>query len=226
MTRQKRNKQKQGHGRVPGFPRLLGGRLCLDFINSIDGRIGPRPLDCLTDYAALVQWGYHVHLLTGTERGTLLQQAQEQHEDAKRVYSQAIALREGLYRIFVAILSQTTPPPQDLELLREVYVAGLGQARLMIQDASVSWHWPLTPDLRGVIWLVARSAVELLTAPELARVRQCPGRDDCGWLFLDTSKGGQRQWCSMEGCGSRVKMRRLYQRHHTKEGLESATGVL
>ena len=32
----------------------------------------------------------------------------------------------------------------------------------------------------------------------------------CGWLFLDTS--GRRRWCSMTTCGSRVKMRRLYER--------------
>jgi predicted RNA-binding Zn ribbon-like protein len=54
----------------------------------------------------------------------------------------------------------------------------------------------------------------LLTAPELQRVRACPGLGDCGWLFLDTSKSGRRRWCSMEGCGSRAKMRRYYARTH------------
>jgi predicted RNA-binding Zn ribbon-like protein len=37
----------------------------------------------------------------------------------------------------------------------------------------------------------------------------CPG-NNCGWLFLDGS--GRRQWCSMEVCGSRAKMRRRYER--------------
>jgi len=57
---------------------------------------------------------------------------------------------------------------------------------------------------------VAADAAALLADPaRLARVRRCPGHD-CGWLFLDLS--GRRRWCSMDTCGSRAKMRRLYER--------------
>ena len=71
------------------------------------------------------------------------------------------------------------------------------------------WSWAGRPDdLARPLWPVARSAVELLTLGDLARVRECPGAGDCGWLFYDTSRNGSRRWCSMEGCGSRVKMRR------------------
>ena len=61
---------------------------------------------------------------------------------------------------------------------------------------------------------MAGSAVAVLTEEDLGRVRECPGAGDCGWLFYDTSKNGTRRWCSMEGCGSRVKMRRHYARKH------------
>jgi predicted RNA-binding Zn ribbon-like protein len=67
-------------------------------------------------------------------------------------------------------------------------------------------------ELGGPLWLIAQSAVELLTEGELRRIKQCPGAGDCGWLFYDTSRNGTRRWCSMEGCGSRVKMRRQYAR--------------
>ncbi|WP_198925374.1 CGNR zinc finger domain-containing protein [Dictyobacter vulcani] len=43
-------------------------------------------------------------------------------------------------------------------------------------------------------------------------MKECPGNKGCGWLFLDTSKNGRRQWCSMQGCGSRAKRRRQYGR--------------
>ena len=52
---------------------------------------------------------------------------------------------------------------------------------------------------------------QLLTAPELPRVKQCAGRG-CSWLFLDTSKNGSRRWCEMEVCGSRAKARAYYAR--------------
>jgi predicted RNA-binding Zn ribbon-like protein len=61
-----------------------------------------------------------------------------------------------------------------------------------------------------VRFAVAVDAIALLGDPaRLSRVRACPGRN-CGWLFLDTS--GRRRWCSMETCGSREKMRRMYER--------------
>jgi predicted RNA-binding Zn ribbon-like protein len=57
-----------------------------------------------------------------------------------------------------------------------------------------------------------QSAIALLTTDDLSRVHQCPGANDCGWLFYDISKNGSRRWCSMEGCGSRVKMRQQYKK--------------
>jgi len=66
--------------------------------------------------------------------------------------------------------------------------------------------------LDQMLWPIVRSAVDLLTSREARRVKVCPGLDDCGWLFLDTSKSGRRRWCSMDSCGSRSKMRRYYAR--------------
>jgi predicted RNA-binding Zn ribbon-like protein len=61
-----------------------------------------------------------------------------------------------------------------------------------------------------VRFAVAADAVALLADPaRIARLHRCPGRD-CGWIFLDIS--GRRRWCSMATCGSREKMRRMYER--------------
>ena len=45
-------------------------------------------------------------------------------------------------------------------------------------------------------------AVHALFTLPAERVRGC-GR--CGWLFLDTSRGGRRRWCSMSTCGNRAE---------------------
>jgi predicted RNA-binding Zn ribbon-like protein len=61
-----------------------------------------------------------------------------------------------------------------------------------------------------VLW----SAADLLVEPRLARVRQC-GNPKCVWLFLDTSRAGNRRWCAMSMCGNRAKAHRHYLRHRS-----------
>jgi predicted RNA-binding Zn ribbon-like protein len=75
------------------------------------------------------------------------------------------------------------------------------------------WEWPAEEaDLRQVLWPVIQSAAELVTSPDVARIREC-GAPDCNWLFLDHSRGGRRKWCDMSTCGNRAKARRYYERH-------------
>jgi predicted RNA-binding Zn ribbon-like protein len=93
-----------------------------------------------------------------------------------------------------------------------VHAGGVASARLSAHPSGCyALTWP--PDEpRRVRFAVAADAVALLGAPAaLARLQQCPGRD-CGWFFLNAS--GRRRWCSMDTCGSRAKMRRLYARRH------------
>ncbi|EFL15458.1 conserved hypothetical protein [Streptomyces sp. C] len=60
----------------------------------------------------------------------------------------------------------------------------------------------------GMLATVARDAVELLTDPgDLALIRSCEG-DGCARLYLDTSRGRRRRWCSSELCGNRERVAR------------------
>ncbi|MFD3329355.1 CGNR zinc finger domain-containing protein [Streptomyces sp. NPDC058701] len=55
---------------------------------------------------------------------------------------------------------------------------------------------------------VARDAVELLTDPgDLALLRTCEG-EGCTRVYLDTSRGHRRRWCSSELCGNRERVAR------------------
>jgi predicted RNA-binding Zn ribbon-like protein len=193
----------------------VGGRVCLDFINTVDPRVGASQHDYLASYADLVRWGGHVHLLSEDQMDALLRAAAQHPRAARARFEQAIALRETLYRIFSAVAAQQAPAAADLAAAHTAYVELLAQARLVATGEHYRWQWPAGADaLDQPLWSVAQSAMDLLTATELQRVRACPGLGDCGWLFLDTSKSGRRRWCSMEGCGSRAKMRRYYARTH------------
>ncbi len=192
---------------------LLGGRLCLDFTNTLDPRMGDEPHDLLTNYAALVKWSQRVGVFTEDETHSLLKMALLHSEETTLIWQRAIELREMMYRVFSAVASGTDPQADDLEALRMAYVEVMAHTQLLATPDGFTWNWVKSEEaLDRMLWPVVRSAVDLLTSDEVKRVKQCPGLGDCGWLFLDSSKNGSRQWCSMEGCGSRAKMRQHYAR--------------
>jgi predicted RNA-binding Zn ribbon-like protein len=118
-------------------------------------------------------------------------------------------LRRALHATFVAIARGVKPRPATLEVLTATHADAVAAGRLARRDGAWALDWP-AGDPRRVRYAVAVDAMTLLgDAPRLARVRLCPGRD-CGYLFLDAS--GRRRWCSMTACGSREKMRRMYER--------------
>ncbi|WP_217545389.1 ABATE domain-containing protein [Streptomyces sp. GbtcB6] len=64
------------------------------------------------------------------------------------------------------------------------------------------------PECAALLAAVARDAVELLTDPVAgAAIRECEG-DNCPLVYLDTSRGRRRRWCSSEVCGNRERVAR------------------
>jgi predicted RNA-binding Zn ribbon-like protein len=193
---------------TPETIKLWGGALCLDFANSVDWSEDDEPLspatDALTSPAALGRWGRRL----GTVGGRPPAIGDEELEAA-------LALRLVLHRTFSALAAGDRPRRADLEALARAHAEAAGAGRLA-PDADGGWRlrWP-SGDPRAIRFAVAVDAVALLADPaRLARVHRCPG-PGCGWLFLDTS--GRRRWCSMSTCGSRVKMRRMYERRRQAE---------
>ena len=84
-------------------------------------------------------------------------------------------------------------------------------ARIVSTKEGFKWDWSEELALDRMLWFIARSAADLLTSGNLDRVRQC-GDEECGWLFIDTTKNRSRRWCDMTDCGNRAKARRHYSR--------------
>ncbi len=204
---------------APAYPRLLGGRLCLDFANAVDPRLAAPAWDPLGSYADLVGWARNAGVIGEAEAGRLRAEAARRPDEAVAVFAGAIELREALYRLFAAVATGEAPSADDLDRLADVYRAALAAARLGPGGDGYAWTWPDAgdvpdpdPDLAAPLWPIARSAVETLTDGEPRRIKRCLGTGSCGWLFYDASKNASRRWCSMEGCGSQVKSRRHYAR--------------
>ncbi len=193
---------------------LLGGSVCLDFVNTLDPRAGEQAHEYLASYADLVAWSQRAAGLSEHKAQQLLQAAARRPIDAARVLQQAIELREAIYRICVAMVHQVevSMDSADLDRLNRVLSRVMAQARIVSAVHGFVWGWNESEEaLDQVLWPVTRSATDLLTSEDLGRVRECAS-ESCGWLFLDTSKNRSRRWCSMEACGNRAKARRHYAR--------------
>lgn len=196
--------------------RLLAGKLALDFVNSVENPNGEAPEEFLTSYPAFVRWGRHTGLLDASEEAALIGLAESNSPAADEVLEQALDLREALHRIFLAIATGHDPERADLAQLQRAYTRATAGAALVREADRFAWSWrPAEPRLDQLLWPVAHSAIELLTDGELDRIKVCENPYGCGWLFYDGSKNKGRRWCSMEGCGSQVKMRRYYAKRRT-----------
>jgi predicted RNA-binding Zn ribbon-like protein len=198
---------------------LLGGRLALDFVNTVEPRIGPEQRDYLPDYAALAAWSAHSGAVTADEAAALRLAASADAERGTAVWRRAIVLRETLYRLVLAAAENRLPQPSDLEVLTRAFTRAQQHATLAADDRGIRWRWVSPTDLERPLWEVARSAVETLTTGEAIRVGVCRhDTDGCGWVFLDATKNGSRRWCGMADCGTRAKSRRLTERRRQARG--------
>ena len=195
---------------------FIGGTLCLDFVNTIDGR-GPAGShqDYLSHYEDLLLWAAQAGLLDDLQVERLRQRAEDHSIEATTVLDEARLLREAIYHIFSAIHLGQQPAQADLNLLSHVLSEAMAHARLRYVEGDFLWDWPDDDErLQQMLWPVARSAAELLTKTQIERVHLC-ANDSCGWLFLDTSKNHSRRWCSMETCGNVTKVRKHRKRQRS-----------
>lgn len=195
---------------VPTLPARPGGRLCVDFVNTIDPRHPPGH-DYLPDYLTLIDWAAATEAIDRDVIERAAAGASAATENAVEAHGEATSLRETLYRVLRASAERRPPDQADADRLRAA-AAGLQQLRLL-RTAGTEWHWAWSTEdpFRVLIGIILADAVDLLTGMDQAHLRICAG-EGCGWLFVDNSKNHSRRWCSMRTCGNRSKSQRHYQR--------------
>ncbi len=202
-----------------GNLKLLGGKLCLDFINTLDWRGTDAPVEFLNTYADLITWAQYVGILTKQEAKSLLEKGSREPEKTGAILRRAVKLREAIYRIFRSFSESKSPSAVDLAAFNRSFSKTMGLSRITPTEAGLSWD--SNGDKKTLDWMlnpVVRSTADLLVSTDSKRVKQCADAA-CGWLFLDTSRNRSRRWCDMNDCGNRAKANRFYRRK--KEGPKS-----
>lgn len=188
---------------------LDGGWLCLDFTNTVAARVPETGRDYLLTWADFVLWVHRTQLLPDAEFQVWQQLPPGEIAEVK-------ALREAIYDLFAHLAQKGIVHPAHLDTLNSFLHEVYAHTRLYIADPGIC---------RGVsdefhtdkpLWIIALSAESLLLNERLSRVKAC---DNCGWLFLDTSKNGTRRWCNMSTCGSQTKAKAWYHRKKDAKNL-------
>lgn len=191
-------------------PDAVSGHRGLELANTRAGWGAAHPREYLVSYESLVVWAVDVGHLRAQESADLRRIAEQSPRRARQVLTDALGVRESLYRVVTS--GDSGPHDDDLERLhraagRAYHVSSLvvrADARVLPDGGDLETAGLALPLHRAVL-----SAVELLGDGDAQHVYACAGRG-CGWLFLDRS--GRRRWCIMSICGNRAKARAYAQR--------------
>ena len=114
-------------------------------------------------------------------------------------------LREASFLVFNALAGEKPPASDALGLLFALAAEGFAAHRLSPRATSTTPEIAHFDDPKGIAAFLAAISVEAFIVLPRQRLHACPR---CGWLFVDTSRGGRRRWCSMQTCGNREKASR------------------
>lgn len=186
----------------------VGNHPVLDFTNTVSWRREGLANERLLAYPDLLRWSREAGTLPASAAERLGRRAIARPTQSQRVLGSAYTLRAALHGVFSLLARGKPAAPSDLEAINRILAEALPQLRLKPMASGVELDWnEESEDLSSPLWALAWLAARLLMTDDRPRVGRC-ANDECGWLFLDTSRGGRRKWCVMDDCGNRAKVRR------------------
>ena len=167
------------------------GRLFLDLVATVGGRLSGAPVERLDHPERLAEWLAGAGLVPAGQ--------------PVRVTAQWLAhfreLRDLLHRLAHAAVATGRYPEADVQRLNRYAAVTPPQIALRADGVIV----PGPVRLTALLSVVARNAIEVLGGADVARLRVCGG-DTCDLIYVDDSRGGRRRWCSSTACGNRVRV--------------------
>lgn len=173
--------------------RLDNEHLAFRYTATLSHRLGADPFERLTTPERLRLW----LAANGLD---------PEQEPTTADLAEAIALREAIYRLGAAIGGDLVRDPRDTRLLNAAAAAGHPAPELI--DTGMRWRLDGPHPVHAALAVIARDAIALLGGHNARRVKTCDGID-CAGLYLDTSRGDNRRWCSMNTCGNKNKKSRM-----------------
>lgn len=181
----------------------------INFANTIDWRGREDSIEYLNSYNELIDWAQRIELINQSTATELRRQAAQSPDKATKSLQRAKEFRETAYRVLYRLSLDEPPESRDVELIDAEMQQMSKHLKLDLKMKKLKLNDEI--DLDIILRLIVKDTVDLLTSDQLNRVKRCQS-DECGWLFIDTSKNNSRKWCNMNSCGNRAKARRYYNR--------------
>lgn len=172
------------------------GAPMLDFVGTLRARRNATPTEMFTSPESLEAWFHESGLVDGDMPC--------EPSDVER----AVALREAVYLLVAATVAGDEYDADALALVNGTALTPSAVPQLTRQGRRVG----ATP--QQALSSIARQTVRLLGGPEAAFLKEC-SRPECTQVYLDRSRGGRREWCSMDPCGNRIKAAAYRARNRT-----------
>lgn len=179
----------------------VGNAPALDFVNTTVGT-GDDITDLLRHPEDLGRW----LLRSGLVSAAQLRRVRLDAAAARRLLHAARKLRAAIRQGAADLAAGRPLNRQTIALLNRW--SGKPAQRIQLRPAkgrrleSVN-EW-LVEQPADLLRPIAADAIRLFTSADPGRIRRCAS--GCVLYFLDTSKSGRRQWCSMAVCGNRAKV--------------------
>ena len=182
----------------------IGGHPLIDFINTKMTPNG-KLVDLLTDNEAVIYWLTDIGLFTEAE-------VHFDWAEEATLLSHVHTFRQKMRSMLDDIVQKQPIASETVTTINEALAHWRGQVQLGQngQDFSRQIGFAIEDSMQ-LVAVIADTAVDFLTSTNLSYVKRC-GNGECIRYFLDTSKNHSRRWCSMEGCGNRMKARAHYAR--------------
>lgn len=172
--------------------RFDAGRPCLDLLATVGSRLSANPVERLDGTNRLATWLRRADIVPEGEPLTIGPDA----------LAEFLALRDLLHRVIHGELKGQPASAADLSSLNLIAAAGPPASALARSDGELRRRLAGPPRLEQLLAAIADDAIRLLSSPDRALLRECEG-STCDLIYLDTSRGRRRRWCSAEACGNR-----------------------
>jgi len=181
--------------------RLDGGRLAIDFANTIHDRFAAEVEDYIATPERYMEWARRSGAIAAGE----VIDMSDLGGEGEHLMADVRSLRDATYLLLSARIDGVPIPKEPLFVVNQ-WLLCARQSQSLTEDGLLKLQ-ANPEDFRIPLKRIVLDVVNTLADARAGefKLKRCANQSSCGWIFADTSKNGRRRWCAMQTCGTASK---------------------